>query len=81
MKPTLRSAILALFSAVAWLSQFETLDLSYADMQKAYPRPAEALQQLNGGDRNSLSPQDSAEFWRIAEGLRKVTTEVQAARI
>ena len=66
---------------VAWLSQFETLDLSYADMQKAYPRPAEALQQLNGGDRNSLSLQDSAEFRRIAEGFRKVTTEVQAARI
>lgn len=65
----------------SWLSQFETLDLSYPDMQKAYPRPADALQQLNAENRNSLSPQDSAEFRRIAEGFRKVTTEVQSARI
>ena len=50
-------------------------------MQKAYPRPADALQKLNAENRNSLSPADSAEFRRIAEGFRKVTTEVQAARI
>ena len=65
----------------AWLKQFETLDLTYPDMQKAYPRPADALQKLNAENRNSLSAGDSAEFRRIAEGFRKVTTEVQAARI
>lgn len=65
----------------AWLSQFETLDLSYPEMQKAYPRPADALQRLNPENRNSLSPADSAELRRVAEGFRKVTTEVQAARI
>ncbi len=65
----------------AWLSQFETLDLSYADLQKAYPRPAEALQALAPGGRNSLSPTDSAEFRRVVAGVRRVTTEVQSARI
>jgi len=65
----------------SWLSQFETLDLSYPEMQKAYPRPGEALQQLGAENRNSLSPEDSAEFRRTLEGFRKVTTEVQAARV
>lgn len=65
----------------AWLSRFETLDLSYAELQKAYPRPAEALQRLQSADRNSLSEKDSAELRRVAESVRRVTTEVQAARI
>lgn len=65
----------------AWLSQFETLDLSFNELQKLYPRPAEALQRLNPENRNSLSPKDSAELRKTAEGFRKVTTEVMAARI
>jgi uncharacterized protein (DUF1800 family) len=65
----------------AWLSQFETLDLTYSELQKAYPRPAEALQRLQAADRNSLSAKDSAELRRIAESVRRVTTEVQSARV
>ncbi len=65
----------------AWLGQFETLDLSYNELQKLYPRPAEALQRLNPENRNSLSPKDSAELRKTAEGFRKVATEVMAARI
>ncbi len=65
----------------AWLGQFETLDLTYAELQEAYPRPAEALQRLQAADRNSLSTKDSAELRRVAESVRRVTTEVQAARI
>lgn len=65
----------------AWLSQFETLDLSFNELQELYPRPAEALQRLNPANRNSLSPKDSAELRKTAEGFRKVTTEVMAARI
>jgi uncharacterized protein (DUF1800 family) len=65
----------------AWLEQFETLHLSYADMQKTYPRPQEVLQRLNPNQRNSLSAADSAELRRAAAGLRRVTTEVQVARI
>jgi len=65
----------------AWLNQFETLDLTYPEMQKAYPRPADALQKLNAANRNSLSAADSAAYRRIAEGFRKVTAEVQSARV
>jgi uncharacterized protein (DUF1800 family) len=65
----------------AWLEQFETLDLSYAEMQKTYPRPQDVAQRLNPNQRNSLSAADSAELRRAAAGLRRVTTEVQVARI
>ena len=65
----------------AWLSQFETLDLSYAEMQKAYPRPNEALQALGAANRNSLSPTDFVAFRKTVEGLRRVSTEVQSVRI
>lgn len=65
----------------AWLRQFETLDLSYRELQEAYPRPNEALQALGAANRNSLSPADSAEFRRTVQGLRRVSTEVQSARI
>lgn len=65
----------------AWLSQFETLDLSYAELQEAYPRPNEALQALAATNRNSLSQTDSATFRRTVDGLRRVSTEVQSARI
>ncbi len=63
-----------------WLGQFETLDLTYAELQEAYPRPNEALQSLQGAGRNSLSQADSAAR-RVVEGLRRVSTEVQTARI
>ena len=66
---------------VAWLSQFETLDLTYSDLQKAYPRPNEALQALAPANRNSLSQADSAAFRKVVEGVRRVSTEVQSARI
>ena len=65
----------------AWLSQFETLDLTYSDLQKAYPRPNEALQALAPANRNSLSQADSAALRRTVEALRRVSTEVQSARI
>lgn len=65
----------------AWLGQLETLDLSFNELQKLYPRPAEALQRLNPANRNSLSAKDSAELRKTAEGFRRVTTEVMAARI
>lgn len=65
----------------AWLGQFETLDLSYAELQEAYPRPNEALQALAPANRNSLSQADSATFRRTVDGLRRVTAEVQSARI
>lgn len=68
-------------SSESWLSPSETLDLSHTDMQEAYLRPADALQRMKAEYRNSLSPQDSAEFRRIAVGLRKVNTEVLLARI
>ncbi len=65
----------------AWLGQFETLDLTYSDLQKAYPRPNEALQALAPANRNSLSQADSANLRKTVEGLRRVSTEVQSARI
>jgi len=65
----------------AWLGQFETLDLTYSDLQKAYPRPNEALQALAPANRNSLSQADSADLRRTVEGLRRLSTEVQSARI
>lgn len=65
----------------AWLGQFETLDLTYSDLQKAYPRPNEALQALAPANRNSLSQADSAAFRKVVEGVRRVSTEVQSARI
>lgn len=65
----------------SWLEQFETLDLTYAEMQKTYPRPQDIVQGLNPNQRNSLSTADSAELRRAAAGLRRVTTEVQVARI
>ena len=65
----------------AWLGQFETLDLTYFDLQKAYPRPNEALQALAPANRNSLSQADSASLRKTVEGLRRVSTEVQSARI
>ncbi len=65
----------------AWLGQFETLDLTYSDLQKAYPRPNEALQALAPANRNSLSQADSAALRKTVEGLRRVSTEVQSARI
>jgi uncharacterized protein (DUF1800 family) len=65
----------------AWLRQFETLELTYAQLQAAYPRPAEAIQRLQAQDRNALSPNDSAELRRVVEGFRKVTVEVAAARV
>ena len=65
----------------AWLGQFETLRLSYPEMQKAYPRPADALQRLSAGNRNSLSREDSASLRKVVEGLRRASTEVQSARI
>ncbi len=64
-----------------WLKQFETLNLSYAELQKAYPRPAEALQALNAQNRGSLSREDSAAYRRTVQGLRRVSTEVTAARV
>jgi len=64
-----------------WLNQFETLDLTYSELQKTYPRPNEALQALGAANRNSLSQADSAAFRRVVEGLRRVGTEVQTARI
>ncbi len=64
-----------------WLSQFETLDLTYAELQEAYPRPNEALQALGAANRNSLSQADSAAFRRTVQGLRRLSTEVQTARI
>ncbi len=64
-----------------WIDQFETLGLSYRELQKLYPRPAEALQRLNPENRNSLTAKDSAELRKTVEGYRKVTTEVMAARI
>jgi uncharacterized protein (DUF1800 family) len=63
-----------------WLNQFETLDLTYADLQEAYPRPNEALQALGAANRNSLSQADSGAR-RVVEGLRRVSTQVQTARI
>jgi uncharacterized protein (DUF1800 family) len=63
-----------------WLNQFETLDLTYADLQEAYPRPNEALQALGAANRNSLSQADSGAR-RVVEGLRRVSIEVQTARI
>lgn len=65
----------------AWLGQFETLDLTYSDLQKAYPRPNEALQALAPANRNSLSQADSAALRKTVEGLRRLSTEVQSARI
>ncbi len=65
----------------SWLKQFETLHLTYAEMQEAYPRPQDALQRLNPNNRNNLSAEDSAKLRAVAEGLRRVTTEVQSARI
>lgn len=65
----------------AWLEQFETLDLTYAEMQKTYPRPQDIVRRRNPNDRNDLSRADSAELRRAAAGLRRVTTEVQVARI
>lgn len=65
----------------AWLRQFETLRLSYAQMQEAYPRPQDALQRLDPANRTTLSAADSAELRRVVDGFRKVTTEVQAARV
>ena len=66
---------------MAWLGQFETLDLTYSDLQKAYPRPNEALQALAPANRNSLSQADSANLRKTVDGLRRVSTEVQSARI
>lgn len=63
-----------------WLNQFETLDLSYAKLQEAYPRPNEALQALQAANRNSLSQADSGAR-RVVDGLRRVSTQVQTARI
>ena len=63
-----------------WLEQFETLDLTYADLQEAYPRPNEALQALGAANRNSLSQSDSAAR-RVVEGFRRAGAEVQTARI
>lgn len=64
-----------------WLRQFETLDKSYAQLAEEYPRPQDALQRLNPANRQNLSPEDSMALRRVAEGLRKVTTELQSARV
>ena len=64
-----------------WLGQFETLDLTYSDLQKAYPRPNEALRALSPANRNSLSHADSANLRKNLAGLRRASTEVQSARI
>ena len=50
-------------------------------MQKAYPRPNEALRALSPANRNSLSHADSANLRKNLAGLRRVSTEVQSARI
>lgn len=65
----------------AWLGQFETLRLSYAQMQEAYPKPQEALQRLDPAARANLTPAESAEVRRVLEGFRKANTEILAARV
>lgn len=65
----------------AWLGQFETLRLSYAQMQEAYPRPQEALQRLDPAARANLTPAESAEVRRVLEGFRRANTEILAARV
>jgi uncharacterized protein (DUF1800 family) len=63
-----------------FFSAFEAYHTSASELQRKYPPPAQLLNRL-GGDRSKLSSADSAQLQVSQQGLRKVTTEIEAGRV